>query len=587
MTTNWRKGTAVGLAVLAAAGAGVYALRRHLIAWWLHFPKPAYGVSLQRNIRIPMPDGVTLATDHYRPSVNGNATNRFPTIFIRTPYSKDGIEGLFHTFICHRFAERGYHVISQDTRGTFSSEGAFEPFVHEAEDGRTTLEWIAKQPWFNGSVGMWGMSYPGYTVWAAAATKPPMLKALVPAITGSYLGPEDGRIFPLDLVLNWMLILDSLLDENVNLIEMARRTGNLDHQRAILSPGYTHLPLSELDQVVLEKEIPFFKVWQDHPDPEEAYWQEVNYADSVSEVTAPVHLVSGWFDIFLPRLMKDYANLKAAGHNPYLTIGPWYHLDFDRFFSVREAMDWFDVYLKGKTERLRPSPVRIYLTGANQWLEFDSWPPPAQEAAYFLSHGSDSSGRLGLERPKDDPKPDSYTFDPADPTPNIGGPLLSHAAGSYDNRPLESRTDVLTYTSEPLNEHLDVIGTIRLTLYVETSLLHSDLFGRLCDVHPDGRSMNICDGLVRLGPDNVSNSDIVQVDGTLKVELEMIPTAHRFLKGHCLRLQVSGGAHPRFARNLGTDEPIPTATRMEKCETAVYLDDTHPSALVLPVRVAG
>jgi hypothetical protein len=575
----------MGLAALAAAGAGVYALRRHLIAWWLNFPKPAHRVSLKRNIRVPMPDGVTLATDHYRPSTNGSTADNFPTILIRTPYSKDGIEGLVHAFVCHRFAERGYHVISQDTRGTFSSEGIFEPFVHEAEDGRTTLEWIAHQPWFNGSAGMWGMSYPGYAVWAAAATRPPMLKALVPAITGSYLGPEDGRIFPLDLILNWMLILDSLYDENVNLFEMARRTGDLTRQKAILSPGYSHLPLSELDQVVLAKDIPFFKVWQEHPDPDDPYWAEVNYADCVPEVTAPVHLVTGWFDIFLPRQLKDYQALKTAGRNPYLTIGPWHHLNFDRFLSVREAMDWFDVHLKGKQEQLRPYPVRLYLTGANQWLEMEAWPPPAQEAVYFLSRDQDDQGRLSLERPPDYSPPNRYWYDPADPTPNIGGPLLSHAAGSYDNHPLECRSDVLTYTTEPLEEPLDIIGAVRLTLYVETSLPYSDFFGRLCDVHPDGRSMNICDGLIRLEPDSVLSIGIPQPDGTLKIEIEMIPTAHRFLKGHCLRLQLSGGAHPRFARNLGTGDPIPTATRMEKCEKAVHLDDAHPSALILPISV--
>jgi hypothetical protein len=572
----------IALATLAATGVGVYALRRHLIAWWLNFPQPAYKVTLKRNIRIPMADGITLATDHYRPSSNGSETDDFPTILIRTPYSKDGIEGLVNTFICHRFAERGYHVMCQDTRGTFSSGGEFEPFVHEAADGRATLDWIGEQPWFNGSVGMWGMSYPGYTIWAAASSHPPMLKALVPAITGSYLGPEDGRIFPLDLVLNWMLILDSLYDDEVNLFEMARRTGNVERQRAILSPGYTHLPLSELDRAVLDKEISFFKVWQEHPEPEDPYWTEVNYSTVVNEVTAPAHFVTGWFDIFLTRTLKDYATLKTAGRNPYLTIGPWHHLNFDRFFSIREALDWFDTHLKGKAEKLRPNPVRIYLTGANQWLELEAWPPPAQEAVYFLSRIPNGEGELRQERPLHEAEPDTYCFDPADPTPNIGGPLLSHAAGTYDNRVLESRADVLTYTTEPLEAPLDIVGTVKLTLYVTTSLPHSDFFGRLCDVHPDGRSMNICDGLVRLEPGSISP----QSDGTLQIELEMVPTAHRFLKGHRLRLQVSGGAHPRFARNLGTGEPMPTATRMEICQKAIYLDPAHLSALILPIILA-
>jgi putative CocE/NonD family hydrolase len=551
------------------------------MAWWFNLSSPEYSVSVKRNIRVPMPDGVTLATDHYRPSSKAGRPDDFPTILIRTPYSRGGAEGLVHAFICYRFAERGYHVISQDTRGCFDSEGEFEPFIHEAADGRSTLEWIANQPWFNGSAGMWGTSYPGYTIWAAASTHPPMLKALAPAITGSFLGPENGNVFPLDTVLRWMLILDSLFDDEVHLLEVIRRSSNLERQQAILSPGFTHLPLETLDQAVLDKEISFFKTWGQHTDPKGDYWQSVNYGNHLDEITAPVHLVSGWFDIFLPRLLKDYTVLQEAGRNPYLTIGPWHHLDFDRFFSLREALDWFDVHLKGKRERLRPFPVRVYLTGAGQWLEMESWPPPAQEVTYYLYRRPDECGELSVDQPVGQSPPAVYTFDPADPTPNIGGPLLSMGAGSYDNRPLEERPDVLTYTTQPLKEHLDVIGPIRLALFVTSSLPYSDFFGRVCDVHPDGRSMNICDGLLRLEPDNI----MPQADGTLKIELEIISTAHRFLKDHRLRLQVSSGAHPRFARNLGTGEPLPTATRMVATQQTIYHDADHPSRLMLPVAI--
>jgi putative CocE/NonD family hydrolase len=178
---------------------------------------------------------------------------------------------------------------------------------------------------------------------------------------------------------------------------------------------------------------------------------------------------------------------------------------------------------------------------------------------------------------------DCYLYNPADPTPNLGGPLLSHAAGSYDNSDLEARSDVLTYTTSPLEEPLDVVGTVKLTLYVTSTLRHSDFFGRLCDVHPDGRSMNICDGLIRLCPDD---SDL-RPDEPIQIEIGMIPTAHRFQKNHSLRLQVSSGSHPRFARNLGTDEPIPIATRMESSEKSICRDAKYPSSLTIPVYVTG
>jgi putative CocE/NonD family hydrolase len=200
---------------------------------------------------------------------------------------------------------------------------------------------------------------------------------------------------------------------------------------------------------------------------------------------------------------------------------------------------------------------------------------------YYLYRRPDECGELSVDQPVGQSPPAVYTFDPADPTPNIGGPLLSMGAGSYDNRPLEERPDVLTYTTQPLKEHLDVIGPIRLALFVTSSLPYSDFFGRVCDVHPDGRSMNICDGLLRLEPDNI----MPQADGTLKIELEIISTAHRFLKDHRLRLQVSSGAHPRFARNLGTGEPLPTATRMVATQQTIYHDADHPSRLMLPVAI--
>jgi putative CocE/NonD family hydrolase len=248
---------------------------------------------------------------------------------------------------------------------------------------------------------------------------------------------------------------------------------------------------------------------------------------------------------------------------------------------------WFDVHLKGKKEQLRPNPVRIYLSGAERWLELERWPPPTQTQVYYLSRTEDGPGRLSGERPTQSSQgnctSDTYYYDPADPTPNLGGPLLSNASGSYDNSELEARADVLTYATDPLEDHLDVIGSVKLTLFVTSSLPHSDFFGRLCDVHPDGRSMNICDGLIRLGPKD-SN---LQPHEPIQIELEMIPTAHRFLKGHCLRLQVSSGSHPRFARNLGTDEPIPTATRMESSEKAIFRDANYPSSLMLPVKGDG
>ncbi len=225
---------------------------------------------------------------------------------------------------------------------------------------------------------------------------------------------------------------------------------------------------------------------------------------------------------------------------------------------------------------IRPYPVQLYLQGAEKWLGYESWPPPAeQEAAFYLQ----SLGQLTTSQPPADSSPDQYRYDPADPTPNLGGALLSTEAGRVDNRPLEARPDVLTYTTELLTEPLTVIGHVRLRLYVRSSLEHTDFYGRLCDVQVDGRSLNVCDGLFRVQPGRGEP----QPDGSLLVEVDMTATAYQFLPGHRLRLQVSSGAHPRLSRNLGTGEPVMHGTTMHAADQTVYHDPDHPSALILPL----
>jgi hypothetical protein len=224
---------------------------------------------------------------------------------------------------------------------------------------------------------------------------------------------------------------------------------------------------------------------------------------------------------------------------------------------------------------LRPQPVRICVLGSNEWREMADWPPPAQDTRYFL-HGKQ---QLAIDQPAELSQPDRYVYDPGDPTPAMGGPLLSFASGPVDQRSIENRSDVLTYTTAPFGEDLEVIGTPRAELYVRSSLAHTDFVARLCDVQPDGRSINLCDGFVRLTPGDGE----LQPDGSLKIIIELWPTAICFQRGHRLRLQVCSGAHPRLSRNLGKGEPLATATEWQGAEQLIYHDAAHPSALILPV----
>lgn len=564
-----KKRVLLGILGLGVAGWGLLRIRQRLVSRWMDLPPAQYQVRVERNLRIPMPDDVTLVADHYFPAASGN----FPTILIRTPYGRTIGAALF--FMAPRFAERGYHVITQDTRGRAASEGTFDPFRHEAADGQATLDWIVSQPWCNGVVGMWGASYLGYVQWALASSAPPALKAIVPIISSaqfvSLIRPA-GR-FNLDTMLRLTFVVDAL--------DIGRRHSlpaalwRLMRQEQILAPAMQHLPLIETDTQAVGTPVAYYRDWLTHP-LTDAYWQAMDHRHGLKTLIAAPHLIAGWYDIFLGDQLADYLALKAAGKAVYLTVGPWYHFDANHTFAtMRESLDWFEAHLKGDHSRLRRHAVRIYVMGANEWREMEDWPPPAHMTHYFLQSGQ----QLSIAQPDAHALPDRYGYNPADPTPIVGGTIFHPQAGARDNRPLEARADVLCYTTAPLTRDTQVIGPVRLELYVRSNLTHTDFFGRLCDVHPDGRSMNICDGLFAIEP----GQGEPQPDGSLRIEIDMWATAHRFRQGHRIRLQVSSGAHPRWVRNLGTGEPLATGRGMVVAEQEIYHDQAHPSALVLPL----
>ncbi|MGB9722300.1 MAG: CocE/NonD family hydrolase [Chloroflexia bacterium] len=563
------------LLALLGLGLAAYGLlpSRKLLARWLRLPAPQYEVEVEADLAIPMPDGVILRADHYFPRPAGS----YPTLLIRTPYGRRATGDLLArgmTVLLRCFAERGYHVLIQDVRGRFDSGGTFEPMVYEAGDGLATVEWLAGRPWFNGTLGMWGPSYLGYAQWAVASQAPSCLKALVPIITFSrgYGAAYIDGAPALDLALNALFLFDTLGNPECPPEETRRRWRRRER---ILAPAFRHLPLLEADRIVLGRAEPFYRSGSLHPEADDPFWQALDHRPGPGWAGPAVHLISGWYDLFLRELLNDYAALRAAGHSPYLTVGPWYHMDLAWVpEALREGLAWFDAHLHGQPGRLRKHPVRLYVLGANEWRELEDWPPAVSPRPLFLQ----AHGLLSPQPPTEASPPDRYRYDPADPTPNLGGGLLFPPAGPMDNRPLEARPDVLSYTTPPLKRDLEVIGPVRLQLYVRSSLAHTDFFGRLCDVHPNGRSINLCDGLFRIEPGRGERLP----DGTLRIEVDMWATACRFRRGHRIRLLVSSGAHPRWARNLGLGEPPATATRMAVAEQEIYHDPDHPSALLLP-----
>ena len=565
------KRAGISLLISGLTALGLYRYRRRLVARLLGLPPAPHDIAVERGLRVPMPGGVELATDRYYPQASG----RFPTILIRTPY---GRKNLPVDFLLRRLAELGYNVVIQDVRGRFDSEGEFDIFVGEDADGQATMDWASGQPWFDGALGLWGASYLGYTQWAAAPGAASYLKAIMPHIAGSRTYPivyPDGA-FNLDLALPYTTLIE---EQNAsffkNLLLQLRVRRRLRH-------GFMRLPVGEADVDVSGRPVAFYRDWLAHQEADDDYWRVRDHGCRVREVEAPAHLFGGWYDFFLRELLDDYAVLREAGKTPYLTVGPYPHGSFGGLTEgLRETLLWFDLHLKGEAHKARTKPVRLYVMGSDEWREFDAWPPPAEETRYHLHPGE----RLSPEAPPADALPDHYRYDPADPTPAVGGPLFGFSGkrGAVDNRELEARPDVLVYTTPPLREDVEVVGPVRLELYAHSSLKHADFFGRLCDVHPGGESISVCDGLFRLEP----GKGEPQPDGSSRVEIDMWATAHRFRRGHRLRLQVSSGAHPRWNRNLGTGEPTATATALLAAEQTVHHDREHPSALVLPVTVSA
>lgn len=526
-------------------------------------PAVTRSVDVTRGLRIPAPDGVELLADLYAPRRVPNA----PTVLVRTPYGRRGMVSLLSA---RPFAERGYNVVIATCRGTDGAGGSFDPFLDDQKDGLATLDWIEAQPWYNGKVVMFGPSYVGHVQLALGPDAGERLTALVPMITTSgFRGSwHRGGAFELAAALAWtarMITLGSSTPLKADLLELR---GDRAAQRAM-----AHLPLAEADTIATGKQAHWFQSWLRHDQVGDPYWSpEREHGDRIGEITAQTLLFGGWHDILLPGQLDDYAALRAAGRAPYLTIGPWLHVSTPMFgAALREALVWFRAHITGDRSALRRLPVRLFVQGVEEWRDYPEWPPPgAVEQRWYLQAAA------GLAAAGPGEGTSWFRYDPADPTPTVGGPLLDpQTGGRKDNAELEARSDVLVHTSAVLEEPLEVIGPLSAQIRLRTSTPHADVFVRICDVDPAGRSVNVCEGLQRVTPEEVE----VDADGVRTVAVQIWPTAHRFRRGHRLRVQISGGSFPRFARNTGTGEPLATAA----ATVPVDVEILNSSYVVLPV----
>jgi hypothetical protein len=525
----------------------------------------------RRDVGVPMPDGVLLLGDHYRPTRNDRPR---PVVLIRSPYGRAGLAALL---FAAPLARHGLQVFVQSTRGTFGSGGEFRPFLHEHADGLATVAWLRAQPWCDGAVSMVGASYLGHTQWAVAPYVDPPLTSVSLHITAAKITAafyEHGAP-GLRNALSWTALIGNQERGRLpNFIPNPLELGRL--RRAL-----RRVPLQAADVEVAGAPVPFWRDFVDHGAPGDTFWAGVDHDAADMTRMPPVSMVTGWWDLFLPEQLRDYSALRAAGVSARLTVGPWLHGEPAELRAItQDDVAWLTHHLAGGELPTGP-PVRLFLQQAGTWLEFEQWPPASSSpVSYYLR----AAGALAADAEPGAALPGSFTYDPADPTPSAGGPLLNPPGKQADNTAVESRPDVLTYTSEPLPADLDLIGTVTARIYVRTSLPHADLFVRVCDVDTKGVSRNVVDGIRRLSPQTMSAPDVESgADETLAVTVTLHPTAYRIRAGHRIRVQVSGGAFPRYARSFGSAEPFGAARSGQRCRFEILGDSQHQSHVQLPV----
>jgi uncharacterized protein len=525
---------------------------------------------LRSDVAVEMPDGVVLLGDHYRPAGDDRP---LAVVLIRSPYGRAGLPGLV---FAAPLARRGFQVFIQSTRGTFGSGGLFRPFSSEREDGLATVAWLREQPWCDGRVSMTGASYLGHTQWAVAPHADPPLQSVCLNITAAKISGAfyQHGVPSLQNALNWTGLIGrqerGLLSALPNPRQMARV------RRALRK-----IPLQAADVAVAGAPVAFWRDFTSHAGPGDEFWAGTDHDRADLARLPPVSMVTGWWDLFLPLQLRDFTAIQAAGGTAQIIVGPWLHGEPAEIKAITgQDIAWLEHHLNGGPLPPGP-PVRVFLQQAATWLEFGQWPPPATvTTAYYLR----ASGRLALDAEPGDSPPDTFVYDPADPTPSAGGPLLQPPGKQADNRAIEARPDVLTYTTGPLPASVDLVGPVSARIFVRTGRRHADLFVRLCDVDEKGVSRNIVDGVRRLSPHTVPADDVQAGDGrVLAVEVELFPTAYRVRAGHRIRVQVSGGAFPRFARNFGTAQPFATATSAVRCRFEIHHDSRHPACILLPV----
>jgi len=564
----------------------------------------ASDVVFDHNVAMKTRDGVALRTDVYRPAGEGN----FPVLLVRTPYNKDGFAAFGR-----RGAARGFMVVAQDVRGRYASEGEWYPFKHEIEDGYDAVEWAAALPHSNGKVGMFSGSYVGATQMLAAISRPPHLAGICPIVTASNYHENwtyQGGAFEQWFNESWT---SGLAQDTYS---------RWISQQANAVVGDTVLPLKnfpvfniktpEDGAALTRSQAPYFLDWLDHPT-YDSYWKQWSIEENYDKFQVPGLTIAAWYDLFQDGSLRNYMGLKAHGgseaarNGQHLIVAVGGHAGWSRkvgdvdfgpeaaFDENDYVLDWYDYLFLGKQNMFAGNkPVRIFVMGENKWRDEEAWPlERAKPTSYFLhSAGKANSvsgdGALSTLASVGETS-DKFFYDPANPVPTVGGPLCCDAIhlppGPRDQKEVEARSDVLVYSTPPLDSDVEVTGPVTLDLFASSSVVDTDFTAKLVDVWPNGFAQNLTEGILRASyrESTTAEPKLIVPGKVYEYKIDMWSTSNVFLKGHSIRLEVSSSNFPRFDRNLNTGSSASTSSTFVKATNIILHDPAHPSALVLPV----
>jgi uncharacterized protein len=572
-----------------------------LVALALVQSAPPAGIKVETNVLVEMRDGVRLAADISRPDRDG----RFPVLLSRTPYNKNG-QRATATY----FAQNGYVAMVMDSRGLYASDGDWHPYVDEARDGYDTQQWIGKQPWSDGNIGMFGTSYPGFTQLLPAPYRSPYVKAVMPVAAQSdnygAIWSTDG-IYHLSLALSWGPSQEAIASEKPRPAPSWVRVMNF-------------LPLKNvMDVIGIQSQFVADTMAHESYDD---FWRQMSIRDKYAEMDVPAFHITGWYDDLTHETIYNFMNMRQKSRSEHarrwqkLLIGPWGHgirtdpkygeMDFGPQMTTDSRalhLHWYDYHLKGVQNGLdKEAPIRIYVMGENVWRDEQEWPLSRAKPTRFFLHSEGGAntrmgdGRLSETAPSKDEPADKYAYDPRYPAPTYGGHgsggggITQDSAfsihGPMDQRSIQQRNDVLVYTTDVLADDLEVTGPIEMRLFFSTDVRDTDFFATLCDVYPDGKAVLITEGAIRTRfRESLEHPKLLNPGETYEVKIPIWETSNVFKKGHRLRLHVTSSNFPRFNRNLNSGKPTMEETEedIRVAHQTLLHDLQHPSFLLLPV----